>query len=304
MPKTFKYALMVFAGGWCYGVEVPLVRIAHSMGYNSAQIMLAQYFIGTLALGLTVLLFFRRRVPVRQMLKLAGVGVIAAGVSFGYYHALALLSSAAAVTLLFQFVWMGVVLQAILERKLPSLPIMLSVVLVLAGTVLAAGILEWQVGHLSALGIFYGLLSAVFYTAFLRLSGKVATDLPAANRTFFTSIGSLTASLFLAPTFLASGTISWDFVWIAIPLALLGIVAPVFLIQKGAPQLPSSVTTIMASSELPSGILMGAAFAGDPISFLEILGILIILAGIVLSQLNPMRRKSHVDSSSGGDPPC
>jgi drug/metabolite transporter (DMT)-like permease len=303
MPKTFKYALMVFAGGWCYGVMVPLVRIAHSMGYNSAQIMVAQYLVGVVALGFTVLLFSRRRVPAKQMLKLAGVGVIAAGVSFGYYHALALLSSAAAVTLLFQFVWMGVVLQAILERRLPSPLTILSVVLVLSGTVLAAGILEWQTGPLNVLGVFYGLLSAVFYTVFLRLSGKVATDLPAVNRTFFTSTGSLIASLFLAPTFLAGTTILWDFAWITIPLALIGIVAPVFLIQKGAPQLPSSVTTIMASSELPSGILMGAAFAGDPISFLEILGILIILAGIVLSQLNPMRRKRRTESNENADPP-
>jgi drug/metabolite transporter (DMT)-like permease len=303
MPKTLKYALMVFAGGWCYGIEVPLVRIAHSMGYNSAQIMVAQYFVGMLALGLAVLLFFRHRVPVGEMLKLAGVGVVAAGVSFGYYHALALLSSAAAVTLLFQFVWMGVVLQAILERKLPSRPTILAVVLVLSGTVLAAGILKEQAGPLNALGVFYGLLSAVFYTAFLRLSGKVATDLPAVNRTFFTSIGSLVASLFLAPTFLASGTISWDFVWIAIPLALIGIVAPVFLIQKGATQLPSGITTIMASSELPSGILMGAAFVGDAIGFSEILGILIILAGIVLSQINTIRRKRRAKRGGDVDPP-
>jgi drug/metabolite transporter (DMT)-like permease len=281
---------MVFAGGWCYGVMVPLVRIAHSMGYDSTQIMIAQYFVGICALGLAVALLSRRRVTAAQILKLAGVGVVAAGVSFGYYNALSLLPSAAALTLLFQFVWMGVLLQAIRERRLPRRLTVASVILVLLGTVLAAGILEWGESPLNPLGLCFGLLSAVCYTAFLHLSGKVATELPTLNRTLFTTIGSLIASFALAPVFVVSGTTLWAFSWIAIPLALIGIVAPVFLIQQGAPKLPSGVTTIMASSELPSGILMGALFVGDPISGLEICGIVIIIAGIVLSQLDPLRQ--------------
>jgi drug/metabolite transporter (DMT)-like permease len=289
MPKTLTYAFLVFMGGWCYGVMIPLVRIAHSMGYDSTQIMVVQYLIGVLALSLAVVFFSRRRVSLKQALQLGGVGIIAAGVSFGYYHALALLSSAAAVTLLFQFVWMGVLLQAVIERKLPDRMTVLSVALVLGGTVLAAGILEWNSSPLSLPGILYGLLSAVFYTVFLRLSGKVAADLPTVNRTLFTSTGSLITALCLAPTFVTSGAILREFTWFAIPLALIGIVLPVFLIQKGAVKLPSGVTTIMASSELPSGILMGALFVGDQITALEMLGVAIILGGIVLSQFDSLR---------------
>jgi drug/metabolite transporter (DMT)-like permease len=289
MPKTLTYALMVFAGGWCYGIMVPLVRVAHTMGYDSTQIMIAQYLVGVCVLGAAVALFSRRSVTAAQVLRLAGIGVIAAGVSFGYYNALALLSSAAALTLLFQFVWMGVLLQAILERALPDRLTVLSVALVLLGTVLAAGILEWDSSPLDPLGVFFGLLSAVCYTAFLHLSSRVATGLPTINRTFFTSIGSLITSFFLVPVAITGSAALWEFSWIVIPLAFVGIVAPVLLIQKGAPRLPGGVTTIMASSELPSGILMGALFVGDPIGFLEVCGVVIILGGIVLSQLAPLR---------------
>jgi drug/metabolite transporter (DMT)-like permease len=289
MPKTLKNALLVFAGGWCYGIMVPLVRIAHSLGYDSTQIMVVQYLVSVLALGTVVAIFSRRRVTVTQVLKLGGVGIVAAGVSFGYYNALALLSSAAAITLLFQFVWMGVLLEAIIERRLPDRMTVLSVVLVLSGTIFAAGILDWRPDTLDALGVLYGLFSAACYTVFLRLSGRVATNLPTVNRTLFTALGSLLVSSLLTPAFVASGTLLRDFSWIAIPLALIGIVAPVFLIQQGAPKLPSGVTTIMASSELPSGILMGAAFAGDTITVLEIVGIVIILGGIILSQLDSLR---------------
>jgi drug/metabolite transporter (DMT)-like permease len=298
MPKTLTYAFLVFAGGWCYGIMIPLVRIAHSMGYDSTQIMVFQYLVGAFALGLVVSLFSRRRVSLKQVLQLGGVGIIAAGVSFGYYHALALLSSAAALTLLFQFVWMGVLLQALLDRRLPDRMTVLSVVLVLGGTILAAGILEWDDHPLNLLGIFYGLLSAVFYTAFLYFSGRVATSLPTVNRTLFTSVGSLITAFFLAPTFVTSGAILRDFTWLVIPLALIGIVLPIFLIQKGAAKLPSSVTTIMASSELPSGILMGALFVGDVITAPEILGVAIILGGIVLSQLDSLRAHRRASQQS------
>jgi drug/metabolite transporter (DMT)-like permease len=184
---------------------------------------------------------------------------------------------------------MGVLLEAIIERKLPDRMTILSVALVLAGTVLAAGILDWRPETLNVLGVLYGLLSAACYTVFLRLSGRVATDLPTVNRTFFTGLGSLATSLLLMPAFIASGAHLQDFSWIVIPLALIGIVAPIFLIQQGAPKLPSGVTTIMASSELPSGILMGALFVGDAITVLEVVGIAIILGGIRLSQLESLR---------------
>jgi drug/metabolite transporter (DMT)-like permease len=289
MSKTLKYAFLVFCGGACYGVMVPLVRSAYTLGFTTSQVMAVQYTLGVLVLGIASLIFSRHRLTIKQALQLLGLGIVAAGVSFGYYHALALLSSAAAITLLFQFAWMGVLLQAVLERRPPNRMTLIAVLLVVAGTFPAAGILEGTGGTLDPLGVFFGLLSAVFYTAFLHLSSRVATDLPTVNRTFFTAAGSLVATICITPTLFSGLSLNLDFIWVAIPLALIGIVAPIFLIQKGAPHLPGSITTIMAASELPSGILMGVAFIGDPISLLTVIGVVVILAGIVLSQYDELR---------------
>jgi drug/metabolite transporter (DMT)-like permease len=288
MSKTLKYSFIVFIGGACYGAMVPLVHTAYASGFTTAQVMAIQYFLGALLLALAVLVFSRHKLTLKQAFQLLGLGMIAAGVSFGYYHALALLSSAAALTLLFQFAWMGVLLQALLERKLPDRMTLLAVVLVFVGTFLAAGVFEEGGGSLDPLGIFYGLLSAVFYTAFLHLSGKVATDLPAINRTLFTAFGSLIATFCITPS-LISTSFNPDILWVGVPLAIIGIIAPIFLIQTAAPHLPGSVTTIMAASELPSGIILGVIFIGDSVTFLSILGVVIILAGIVLSQFDELR---------------
>jgi len=289
MSKTLKNALLVFAGGWCYGFITPLVKIGHSMGFSSTELMAIQYLVGILVLGIAFLVIGRPKISLRQMLKLVGVGVIAAGVSFSYYNALALLSSAAALTLLFQFVWMGVLLQTIRERKLPDRFSILAVLLILCGTVLAARILEPQEIPFNMPGVFFGLLSAIFYTAFLHFSGKIATELPTISRTLFTSLGSLLTTLCFAPSAFFGGALFKESAWFGIPLALVGIVVPVLLIQKGAPHIPDGATTIMASSELPSGILMAALFIGDAITVLELAGVVIILGGIVLSQKNSLR---------------
>ncbi|MCL1847868.1 MAG: DMT family transporter [Coriobacteriia bacterium] len=297
MSKTLKNALLVFAGGWCYGVVIPLVKLGQSLGYSSTDIMAIQYLVGVATLGIVYLAMGRPKVTLKQVLQLAGVGVIAAGVSLFYFNALALLSAAAALTLLFQFVWMGVLLQTIRERRLPNRFSAIAVLLILGGTVLAAGLLKPQDVPLNALGVVFGLLSAVFYTAFLHFSGRVATSLPTTTRTLFTNMGSLIVTLCISPASFVNVAFFKDFALFGIPLALLGIVLPVLLIQKGAPHISDGVTTIMASSELPSGILMAALFIGDAVGVLEWLGVVIILGGIVLSQWKNIRSRARPAST-------
>ena len=285
----------MFTAGVCYGAVIPLVRTILDQGYSTAEVMALQYFVGFVALAVIVLLFFRKRMPFKAFIKLLGVGVLASGVSFSYYQALSMLPAATAVTLLFQFVWMGVVVQAIRERKLPSPTIIIAMLVIMAGTVLATGILEEPAeGSLAInpLGVFFGFLSAVFYAAFLIASSKTATEFPAVNRTLFTSLGSLIVALILCPTFFtttfAPQVTNMDFLLPSLALGILGILLPVFLIASSTPHLPGGLATIMASSELPSGILCAAIFLGDQVSWMVALGAVCILIGIALSQSGDM----------------
>ena len=284
------------AAGACYGFAIPLVRTIYAQGLTVSEIMAFQYFAGVIALVIIAVLFSRHAVSLKDCFRLLGVGVLASGVSFFYYCAIDLLPSATAVTLLFQFVWMGVVLQTIRERTLPHTETVLSVVVIMLGTILATGVLE-QDAHaatsLDPLGILCGLLSAVFYTAFLFTSGKTATHLPALNRTLFTTTGSLIVALVLCPTFftgtLAPHLADPGLLLLTLVLGLTGIVLPVVLIASSSPHLPSSISNIMASTELPSGIICAWLFMGDAISPFIALGVILILAGIVLSQRRDLR---------------
>lgn len=307
MPEKLKYSIIMFIAGCGYGIMVPLVRTAYNSGYDTPDVLVTQYLIAALALALVSLIFSRKKVSPKDALKLMGVGVVAAGVSFFYYQALKLLSPAASLTLLFQFVWMGMVVQAVRTRSLPRTQHVVAVILVIIGAVFATGMLDdgFSVAELDPLGIIFGLLSAVCYTAFLTLSGLVATSLPTINRTLFTTTGSFVISFAIAPTyFVAEPMIVLDPV-LGLTLGIAGICIPVFLINLSSPKLPTGLTSIMASSELPSGVICAAIFIGEPITLTVGIGVVIVLVGVVVSELDTILgliRKSGGDGTQKPEP--
>ncbi len=276
---------------------VPLVRTAQGEGYSNGQIMVSQYLVAVVVISLCCLFFSRRKVSLKDALKMMGVGVVAAGVSFFYYQALQLLPPALALTLLFQFVWMGMVVQAVRTRTVPKPSSVVVVLLVVFGAVLATGLLDEGVTieSLNLLGILFGFLSAVCYTAFLMLSSRVATTLPAINRSMFTALGSLLFSFALTPTYFSEPMLILDPI-VSVALGVGGISMPIVLIALSAPKLPAGLTTVMASSELPSGVICAALFINEPVTLSIALGVIIVLAGIVASEaetLLSLRKKDQ-----------
>jgi len=280
----------MFLAGCSYGLVVPLIKTAQYEGFSTGQIMVTQYLVAIVVLVSGCLIFSRVKVGLKDALKLMGMGMVAASVSFFYYQSLQLLTPALSLTLLFQFVWMGMVVQAVRTKTAPKLAAVLTVLFVVVGAVFATGILDEGVtlASLNALGILFGFLSAVSYTAFIVLSSRVATSLPAINRSMFTTLGSLVISFVIAPQYFAQPMMIIDPL-VSVGIGAVGICLPVFLIALSAPKLPTGLATVMASSELPIGVISAAVFLGDPVSITIWLGVAIVLLGIVASEMETLR---------------
>ena len=289
MPKSLKYALMVFIGGFSYGAVLPLVRLSYASGFTPGSGMLAHNLLALVILAPVTLVFFRTSLNARQLLGLVAIGVVFFLTSATYFFALTYISPSVAITLMFQYIWMGIIIQAVAERKLPRLLTVASGLVVVAGTVLTTGVFN-QAVSLHPLGVALSLLSALCYALFLFFSGRVATDLPAVARSTILTATRLALTLALAPLLITQMPTIPNFFIFGIPLALVGIVIPLVLIQTAAPRLPNSVTTIMSASELPGGILLAAIFVGDSIGLVGWLGIALVLAGIILSQASELRK--------------
>lgn len=284
MNKTLTYALLVFLAGSSYGFIVPVIKIAEPMGVHVADFLPLQYLISFVLMAAVALIRHISAPAPKELAKLAAVGILTSCTSLCYYRAVALLPSAVALTLLFQFVWIGVIISAIAERKLPDRTTLVAVAIVLIGTVFAAGVFDMSIASLNPAGIAFGLGSAVFYSLFLFISGRMGTEYAVPLRTAMLSLGGFFMTTLMNPSFVSVATSSlaiWPF---AVLLAFLGIIIPTSLISFASPKLNSSVVTIMASSELPVGVLAAWLIVSDIPSGPTLLGVLLVLGGIIYNQ--------------------
>ena len=104
-----------------------------------------------------------------------------------------------AIILLFQFVWVGIIIEAVATKTLPSKEKVISVIFLLAGTFLSSGLLEKSAGDFDTTGIILGLLSAVTFATYIFVSGKVAVEVPSLPRGVLLMAGALTLVMIVFP---------------------------------------------------------------------------------------------------------
>ena len=290
MSKTVAYALIVFAAGASYGFIVPTVKASTAIGVYPADFLPLQYLVAlVVCLGFAI----ARRVKfasIRECAKMALLGVFTGLTSICYYTSVSLLPSAAALTLLFQYVWVSVLVECVVEHRLPTRSTVVAVAIVLVGTVFAAGILEGSLETLDPLGVAFGAGSAVFYALFLFLSGRIGVDQPAALRAAMLPTGGLVVTSLANPACYASALFDAD-VWpFAIGMSVLGVMLPTTLINYASPHLSTGMVSVMASSELPVGIFAAWALVGDAPTPLVLFGAALVLAGIAVKQVTARPR--------------
>lgn len=291
MNQTFLNSLLVFLAGSCYGFVVPAIKGASEIGIYPNTFVPLQYLVAFLVC-LTIMLVRRVKWAAPKTLgSLALLGVFTGGTSICYYSAVSLLPSSAALTLLFQYIWISVLIECLHKKALPARSTMAAIGIVLIGTVFATGLLDGSVGSLNHLGVAFGLGSALFYALFLYYSGMLGAGQPIILRTTMLAAGGLIFTSIASPDAYITALpdpATWPF---AIGFALLGILIPTSLINFASPKLTTGMVSIMASSELPVGIFAAWAIVGDAPSPLVLFGALLVLVGIVVKQAPTLARK-------------
>lgn len=264
---------------------MPAVKSATAVGVYPADFLPLQYLVALVAcLGFALVRRVKFASP-RECAKMAVLGVLTGCTSICYYNSVSLLPSAAALTLLFQYVWVSVLIECVVERHLPSPSTVVAVIIVLVGTVFAAGLLEGSLETLDPLGVAMGAGSAVFYALYLYLSGRIGVGQPAALRAAMLPAGGLLVTSVANPACYATALFDPN-VWpYAVGMSILGVILPTTLINYASPKLSTGMVSVMASSELPVGIFAAWALVGDAPTPLTLFGTFLVLAGIVVKQL-------------------
>lgn len=205
--------------------------------------------------------------------------------SFSYYGALQYVSASLAIILLFQFTWISVLIQMVHHRQRPHKVIVLTLFILFGGTLLAAGIVEKEMGHFHWLGIVSGLISAVSYSMFIFFNGKIVTTVYPMYRTLWMLVGALlTAFVIHPPSFLIDGKLWEGLLYYGCLLGLFGAFIPPALFAVGVPQIGEGMAGIIGAVELPVAMVASAWILREDVTVLQWVGVFFILVGVMLPE--------------------
>ncbi|HEU4942426.1 MAG TPA: DMT family transporter [Gaiellaceae bacterium] len=174
----------------------------------------------------------------------------------------------------------------VLFHERPSRTVMAAIPVAMVGVVLISGVLEdGAYGDDPRLGVVFGLLTGVAYTAFLLTLRHGASDLRRVAGPL--SDATLACAIFTIPPGLALGEL--DFVpppsaqlWLLL-LALSSQVVGWLLITTSLPRMPAAVTSVLLTVQPVCSVLFAAILLDEDPSSLQLLGVVAILAGLVLA---------------------
>lgn len=286
--KPWLYILLAFLGGVSFGIPASFVKVAYNNGFNTADVVGAQFFFGALLLWIIILISRKmERLSLMTIVKFLVSGIPMALTTLFYYQSLNYLPASIGIILLFQFSWMGIISEWIIDKKRPTRLKIISAIILFVGSLLAVNVVESSLDSLPIQGILWGLLGAVSFTAFLFVSGKVGTDVHPLSKSTFMATGAFTVILFIyPPMFLVNGSMTSDFFVWGLIFGMFAVVLPPILFSLSLPHMGSGLGAILTSSELPSSIVMSIIVLQENVSFIQWTGIIIILLGIMLPNIS------------------
>ena len=285
-----KGILFVGLGASSYGMLATFVKLAYKENFTTAEVTLSQFALGIL--GVLILLAFQkmsRPQVIVSVQRKSAMQLMLAGTSLGmtsvfYYLAVRYIDVSIGIVLLMQTVWMAAVLESILERKLPSIKTVISIVIVLIGTFLATNLQE-NLQTIDYRGVAWGLASAASFTTTMYTSNRIGTELASSQRSLFMLLGGAVVVVIFG---MITQTTPFNFDIFAkwgLLLALFGTILPPILLNAGFPHTGISLGSIVASIELPVSVFMAYLLLSEVVLFSQWMGILLILLAIVFMNI-------------------
>lgn len=283
---------IIFAliAGASYGVGGAFSQIAKSQGLEIGHLVVMQSVAALIILAILAAVRFGFRMPGRQVVQLIFLGMSNVFSSIAYFLAIDLVSVGAAVAIQFQYVWIAVVFQSILDRRAPKPLMVVSAIMIIIGALLASGLAEEIASgsfEMDPLGLVAAICCAVSYALFIALNNRVAVDHHPVTRGFYLIIGAVILALAVLP-FMHVGPlpsagvfVPWGFFMGAIM-----IVVPTLSIIMASSRISSGFVAILTSAELPVAVIAGCLMLGESATVVSVSGIVLICLAIVLSEMD------------------
>ena len=283
-----KWRILVLLGAMSFGILSTIVKLAYGKGFDVSQVVTSQLWLGAVICWILVLLFnvLKKSILIETggWWKILISGFPLGMTSYAYYKCVEFVPASIAILLLFQFVWMGVLVDLIFKKKIPTLPQIISVLVLVFGTFLAAGIIGNPDMEWSLPGIGYGLLAAFGYTIFIFVNGSSGDTHFMVSAALRATGGALFSILFFNPIDSLDGIFTNGMFAYGLPLAVFGMVIPPIFFAWGVPKVGATEASILSGVELPVAVLSASFILHESVNWIQWVGVLFILLAITLPQ--------------------
>jgi drug/metabolite transporter (DMT)-like permease len=285
--NVLKGVFLVGLGATSYGMLATFVKLAYEDHFTTAEVTTAQFAIGII--GILIINLFQKRKKNNVVLKASNKDIfqlMIAGTSMGmtsifYYLAVKYIPVSIGIILLMQTVWMGVLLEWILDKKAPSLQKISSVIIVFIGTLLATNFINNKI-NLDWRGLFWGIMAAASFTATMFTANKIAVHISSAQRSLYMLLGGAIVVLCFSIVMQTTPFNFTIFLKWGIVIAIFGTIIPPMLMNVGFPLTGIGLGSIVSSLELPVSVMMAFLILDEKVIFTQWLGILLIVFAVVV----------------------
>ena len=185
--KIWLYPLLVVLAASSYGFVSTIIKLAIQSGFSVSEAITSQFFIGFCIAVCIFLLTNRTKISFKGVRILILAGLLTGLTNIVYGRSLIYLPASLAVVLLFQFTWMGMLISCIAKRQLPSRIEFISLIILFAGTIPAAGLIDVDLTQIPIQGWLWGLTAALCFSLFLFINSKPSNSMSTSNRLLLVS---------------------------------------------------------------------------------------------------------------------
>ncbi len=282
---TRRPLLLLVGGAACIAFSGILVRLADVTPSTAAFYRCAYAVPPLLALAI----WERRRYGSRgfQARSLAWLaGLFFAADLILWHHSIAAVGAGLATVLgNVQVVLVPIAAWLLLSER-PGARVVAAVPVVLIGVVLISGVVgEGAYGDDPALGVLFGILTAVAYSGFLLALRASSVDVRRSAGALFHA--TLASAILVLPVGWLLGELelrtSWEsFAWL-VTLALTSQVLGWLLIAAALPRAPAAISSVVLTLQPVAAVLLAIVLLDEDPSAVQIVGVAVVVCGIVLA---------------------
>ncbi|AEG60445.1 DMT family transporter [Desulforamulus ruminis] len=292
------YVLIILAAIGFAALPI-FIKWGYNLGLTKDVMLFSRFFIASVLMILIMLVRKKSQFNISKLnfIQLVIQGFVFFGCTYAYFLSIKYTSATITNILLYTYPLMVVLMSALIFKEKISLVKGATILIAFFGCLLVANIVNLSGQKISMIGIFYGILSAIFY-AIYNINGQYLSDKSDPfTISAYTTIVCLLVTIAVYPSINFPSGHSQLPMWIVgLGTAILSTIMPLCCYQKGIALLGASKTSILSTIEPVIATVLAFLILGERLSTIQLSGAFLIIFGVLLLKLDKHKQPDTLNS--------